>query len=226
LWWFRQQGQLNQYKYAGKSVLDLASGQGGDFGKYIDAGFSRIDGYDINERSINEASSRVVKIKKKYLDTVKINITNRDLSKNVVDPLDIKFDLVATNFAVHYFYNHLNTYIKSVKNNIKKGGHLLLTLFDGELVKDIKTDNYELKKISNKELSVFIKDSILDVPEKEPIVDIKDLIKKLEDSGLKLVENVNFKDMYPKWQTSGKNSMSKDEKTLSFMNVVLVFKSV
>jgi hypothetical protein len=211
-------------KYISSSVLDLASGQGGDFGKYLDNNVNLIHGYDINAKSIKEATSRIMKIDKKHKD-VKINIFQQDLNKEVVKPSNTKFGLVVTNFAFHYFYKNLDTYLTSVKNNISKGGHLLLTFFDGSLVKDIKTEFYDLKIIKD-ELCVHIKDSILNKPEKEPIVDVNLVIKYFEKNGLKLVENVNFKDIYPEWKNIGKNSMSKDEKILSFMNLVLVFKSI
>jgi SAM-dependent methyltransferase len=210
-------------KYISNSVLDLASGQGGDFGKYLDNNVSLINGYDINAKSIKEATSRIMKIDKKHKD-VKINIFQQDLNKEVVKPGNTKFGLVVTNFAFHYFYKNLDNYLKSVKNNIAKGGHLLLTFFDGSLVKDIKTEFYDLKIVKD-ELCVHIKDSILNKPEKEPIVDVNLVVNYFEKNGLKLVENLNFKDIYPEWEKC-KNSMSKDEKTLSFMNVVLVFKSI
>lgn len=211
-------------KYISNSVLDLASGQGGDFGKYLDNNVNLIHGYDINAKSIKEATSRIMKIDKKHKD-VKINIFQQDLNKEVVKSGNTKFGLVVTNFAFHYFYKNLDTYLTTVKNNIAKGGHLLLTFFDGSLVKDIKTEFYDLKIVKD-ELCVHIKDSILNKPEKEPIVDVDLVIKYFEKNGLKLVENVNFQDIYPEWKNIGKNSMSKDEKTLSFMNLVLVFKSV
>jgi hypothetical protein len=209
-------------KYKSKSVLDLASGQGGDFGKYVDNDFSFIEAYDINEKSIREATSRSMKIDKKHKD-VKINISKLDLTKEVVKPSNTKFGLVVTNFAFHYFYKNLDNYLKSVLNNISKGGHLILTFFDGSLVKNIETDTFKLKK-SGDELSVQIKDSILDKPEKEHIVDVNLVINFFEKNGLFLVENVNFKDLYNEWKSLGKNTLSNDEKTLSFMNVVLVFK--
>lgn len=39
-------------KYAGKSVLELACGKGGDLGKYIDAGFTRLLGFDYSRDNI------------------------------------------------------------------------------------------------------------------------------------------------------------------------------
>ena len=71
-----------------------------------------------------------------------------------------------------------------------------------------------------------LKDQVFDDMTKHRVSAFDGLDPKFVNYLQKNVENVNFKDMYPKWQTSGKNSMSKDEKTLSFMNVVLVFKSL
>ena len=114
-------------KYKAKSVLDLAVGKGGDFGKYLDSGFTDIHGYDINGDSIKEATSRSLKITKKNGPTVNINLQVRDLSKQSVE-LDNKVDLVVCNFAFHYFIGNLPTFMKSV-SNLKKGGHFLLSFF-------------------------------------------------------------------------------------------------
>lgn len=210
-------------KFRGRTVLDLASGQGGDFGKYIDSGFTRIDAYDINSKSIKEASLRSSKIMKKYGQNVTINISKIDLNKKQVPDLGVKTDLVVTNFAFHYFYKNMEVYIKSVKNNLTNGGFLLMTFFDGELVKNIKNENYELI-VENDQVEVRIKDSILDTPDKENIVDIKTVVNFLKSNGLVLVENVNFRDLYQDWKKLGRNSLTKEEKDLSFLNVALVFR--
>jgi SAM-dependent methyltransferase len=213
-------------KYKGKSVLDMASGKGGDFGKYIDSGFLRIDGYDINAESVKESLSRVVSKTTKTLDNVNITVTVKDLTKEIISS-NVKFDLVVTNFAFHYFYKTLDIYLKSVTGNLKKGGHLILTFFDGNSLTDIKNKNFEIKKISKEKVSVYIKDSVLNKPEIEYIVDPENVIILFEKNGLKLVENFKFEEMYPKWKkVYSKNSMSSDEKYLSFLNVALVFKAV
>jgi hypothetical protein len=121
----------------------------------------------------------------------------------------------------------LDIYLKSVTGNLKKGGHLILTFFDGNSLTDIKNKNFEIKKISKEKVSVYIKDSVLNKPEIEYIVDPENVIILFEKNGLKLVENFKFEEMYPKWKkVYSKNSMSSDEKYLSFLNVALVFKAV
>jgi phosphoserine aminotransferase len=162
---------------------------------------------------------------KKYGQNVSINITKIDLNKKQVPDLGVKTDLVVTNFAFHYFYKNMEVYIKSVKNNLTSGGFLLMTFFDGELVKDIKNENYELI-VENDQVEVRIKDSILDTPDKENIVDIKTVVNFLKSNGLVLVENVNFRDLYQDWKKLGRNSLTKEEKDLSFLNVALVFRMV
>lgn len=210
-------------KYKAKSVLDLAVGKGGDFGKYLDAGFTEIYGYDINGESIKEATSRSLKITKKNGPTVNINLQVRDLSKQSVE-LSSKVDLVVCNFAFHYFIEALPTFMKNV-SNLKKGGHFLLSFFDGDLVKDMKTSEYEIKKVGKNKISVWMKDSVLSKPEVEYLVDIPGIIEEFKKHGLKLVSNENFKQKYENWhKIDSKNTLTESEKALSFLNTTLVFK--
>jgi ubiquinone/menaquinone biosynthesis C-methylase UbiE len=210
-------------KYKGKTVLDLAVGKGGDLGKYNSSGFSYIEGYDINSKSIKEAISRASTMSNKSNSNISVKLNTLDLSKNIIPEPKSKFDLVVSNFAFHYFYETLDVYLKTVKNNLKKGGHLLLTFFDGSKIDNIKTKNYEIKKINKKQISVWIKDSVLNKPEIEFIVDVDHVVDLFEKNGLELVEKTDFEDFYKKW-TKSSNKLSDEEKRMSFLNVALVFK--
>ena len=210
-------------KYKGSSVLDLACGKGGDFGKYVDSGFDKIFGFDINKDSIKEATMRASSITKKKGENVVIKLETRDLIKMHVK-LDIKVDLAVCNFAFHYFYKDLDSFLKSVNLNLKKGGYLLLTFFDGSLLKEMKTNDYEVKKVGLDKISVWMKDSVLSKPELEYIVDVENVISIFQKNGLMIEEKVNFKKLYESWSKIGKNSLTKQEKDLSFMNNVMVFK--
>jgi SAM-dependent methyltransferase len=212
-------------KYKSKSVLDLAVGKGGDLGKYNDSGFSIVHGYDIDIPSIKEAKQRADMISKKQGNNIEITLEVKDLIKNSIPSGKIKFDLIVTNFAFHYFYKSLPTYIKTVTNNLKNGGHLILSFFKGEKLIETKNNLYEIKKISTDKVSVWMKDSVLNKPTVEYIVDVNSVIKKFKKFGLLLVENVEFKELYPEWQKyTSKNILSVEEKKLSFINNILVFK--
>lgn len=210
-------------KYKGSFVLDLACGKGGDFGKYVDSGFNKIFGFDINKDSIKEATARASAITKKKGENVEIKLETRDLIK-MHAKLDTNVDLVVCNFAFHYFYNNLDSFLKSVDLNLKKGGYLLLTFFDGSLVKEMKTKDYEIKKVGLDKISVWMKDSVLSKKELEYIVDVENVISVFQKAGLSIQEKVNFKKLYDSWSKIGKNSLTKQEKDLSFMNNVMVFK--
>lgn len=213
-------------KYKGRSVLDLASGKGGDLGKYVDSGFNLINGYDIDPVSVKEATSRAMGITKKAGANVSIHMSTQDLVKTSVSPSETKFDLVVSNFAFHYFYKSLDIYLKSVKSNIKKGGKLMLTFFDGDLVKATKTCDYEIKMIGADKISVWMKDSVLNKPEIEYIVNVKTVVDMFKKHGLELVEKVEFKNIYGNWEKiDKKNKLTTDEKALSFLNVVMVFEA-
>ena len=209
-------------KYKGKTVLDLAVGKGGDLGKYNSSGFSYIEGYDIDSKSIKEAICRASMMTNKSNSNISVKLNTLDLSKNIIPEPKTKFDLVVSNFAFHYFYETLDIYLKTIKNNLKNGGHLLLTFFDGSKIDNIKTKNYEIKKVNKKQISVWIKDSVLNKPELEFIVDIDYVVNLFKKNGLELVEKVDFEDFYKKWSRS--NKLSDEEKKMSFLNVALVFK--
>jgi SAM-dependent methyltransferase len=211
-------------KYKGKSVLDLACGKGGDFGKYVDTGFNFVYGFDIDNESIKEATSRSLKIAKKNGTNITISVEERNLILKPV-MLNTKVDLVICNFAFHYFYKSLPTFLESVNGNIKKGGYLILSFFNGSLIKDMKTADYEIKKSGSNKISVWMKDSVLNKPELEYIVDIPTVVSEFKKSGLEMVSNEPFKEKYSKWQKiDSKNMLSTSEQNLSFLNVVLVFK--
>lgn len=208
--------------YKGKSVLDLAIGKGGDLGKYNSSGFTYIEGYDIDTSSIKEASCRASVMSSKSNSNISVKLHTQDLVKNEVPSSRVKFDLVVSNFAFHYFYNSLDIYIKSVKNNLKQDGHLLLTFFDGSKIKNMKTKTYEIKKINDKQISVWMKDSVLNKPEIEYIVDTEVVIQEFNKNGLVLVEKTDFESYYPNWSRT--NNLSQEEKDLSFLNIAMVFK--
>jgi hypothetical protein len=70
-----------------------------------------------------------------------------------------------------------------------------------------------------------MKDSVLNKPELEYIVDIPTVVSEFKKSGLEMVSNEPFKEKYGKWQKiDSKNMLSTSEQNLSFLNVVLVFK--
>ena len=206
-------------KCKGNSVLDLACGKGGDFGKYIDSGFKTIVGFDINNESLTEAKSRAESfLKKEENNGISISVNHIDLTKKSAK-IEGKVDLVVCNFAFHYFYKNLDLFIKSVLDNTNPGSKVLLTFFDKTKVKPQENDFWYIKPVGNDRIEVFIKGSVLDKPETEYLVDVDDVISKFGEKDIVLTERRNFSEFSKSW----KQKLSKEEKLLSFMNDVLVF---
>lgn len=210
----------------GHSVLDLASGKGGDFGKYRDMGLSYVEGYDIDQESVEESKIRSVDIAKDAKNSIEFKLTQLDLNAGVLNT-SRTFDIITCNFAFHYFYNNLGTIIQTLQNNSKIGTKLVMTLFDGKKVKEQNNGSFKLEIIDGGKVKVYIKDSVLEEPAVEYIVDLENLISILSTAGFSLDENTSFKDLYPEWVGKSRlNVLSSDEKALSFMNNALVFSRV
>lgn len=199
-------------KRIGLNVLDLACGKGGDFGKYNTNKVKYVEAYDVSDVSLIEARRRAEKFDTKF------NIIQQDLNTFPIKT-KVKFDIVVCNFAFHYFYKNMTKIINKISTLCKPGAKILFTLFDGKLVKDIKGNNFYIKKIGKDKVEVYIQDSVLGIPTVEYIVNIDTLVKKMEKKGLILQENTNFSEFYDKW---GLN-LTKEEKILSFMNNALIF---
>lgn len=219
---------LNKYVNEPSTLLDLASGKGGDILKWKqNKNIKSVIGYDIDEDSVKEAKKRLKNINVKI--PVRFKVT--DLSKNVVK-CDKKHDVITSHFAFHYFFRNkktLDTILESIDNCSKIGSTLILTLLDGSKIEDVRRDDYRLTildphKKSNygKRVEVFIKGSVLDKPEIEYLVQPKFLEKKLKDVGFKLIESKSFSELYDK----DKFNLSNDEKRYSFMNRIYVFKKI
>lgn len=216
---------INKYKPKSYgSVLDVACGKGGDLHKYINSNFNYIEGYDINEDSIKEAKRRASEAmnsnKNKNLEIV---LKVQDLNKTPINS-SRKFDMVVCNFAFHYLYKKMDLFLKNVMNNTKSGSIITLSFFNNSLLKNIKTETYEIKKTGTSKVCVWIKDSVLNKKETEDIVDLPVMIEYFLSNGLVLLDNMNFSELYKDWQSKdSSNMLSEDERNLSFMNNVLVF---
>lgn len=125
-------------------LLDLCSGRGGDMFKWNKLCIGRVYGIDSDKASFLEAINRYIK-NKKQLKSTKISFFN--FSVTDCDRMDAiiegkKMSIVSCMFGLHYFtysYIILDNVIRSISNNLKKGG-----LFIG-----IAPDELYLKKLLN-----------------------------------------------------------------------------
>lgn len=149
-----------------------------------------------------------------------------------------KFDLATCFFAIHYFFKDdrsLNTFISNLTENLKTGGTFMMTTFDEKTLSsyDYNIDT-PLLKISKKKdfpretpydraIDVWIKDTVLDVPREEYIVNFDFLVKKMEQNGFKLIKTGLHDEFYGEWKTK-RNGLNDIEKFMCFLNRYAIFK--
>lgn len=224
-------------KYATKVdfLLDLSSGKGGDMKKWIDNGIKKVVGYDIDKKAVDEANRRLSELNK--INT-KIEFKILDLSKFVV--LEKNVDVITSMFAFHYMFQNeegFHTIMKTLVTNLKIGGYFIGCIFDSdEILKllssgNFNDDNFSIKLLSTTEtkfgntIEVFIKNTVLNVPTKEYIVDFKFLISMMEKNGFQLIETKMFSRLYKNWRNNVR-FLSRKERTLSFLNRTFVFRRI
>lgn len=203
------------------SLLDLACGKGGDLNKWIsNKNIAKVNGYDINEKSIIEAKRRLATMKVKR-PIITFNVQNlATIPLNCED----KYDYITSFFAFHYFFHSqktLNTILKSIDSCSKKDTVLVLALFNGDKIIDVKDKNYSITKLDidkkgnyGHRVSVYIAGSVLNTPTIEYIVKPNFLIKKMKTINFELIEQKDF-DINSK--------LSQAERYLSSLNTIFVF---
>jgi len=220
-----KQYYIDKYITKPSNVLDLASGKGGDLHKWKrNKNIKYVQGYDNDQESINEARKRLNKIK---INTP-IFFNKKDLNKEILQKHKKNFDIITSFFAFHYFFNNKKTIsiiTKSIDNNSSTGTILILTLFDGDKIKNIgnvENDLFSLKlNKTNKKVKVYIKDSVLNEPRVENIVSPETLKNTLDKIKFKLIEQVPFKQLYTTLLQD--DGLTETEKKLSFLNNVYIF---
>lgn len=219
-------------------LLDLASGKGGDLHKWIDANIQNVDGYDINQASVNEANRRLYQLPPSNIN-IKFHLL--DLSKNILDNNSSPYDAITSMFAFHYFFESEDTFyniMETILNNLKIDGYFICCMFDGDRVHDkvnegFLTDNFllTLKKTNSSAfgniLGVQLKETVLDTETDEYIVHPKSFVNILQAYGFELVESQTFDTLYPLWaQEHHKNTLNKYDQEVSFLNRYYVFKRI
>ena len=140
--------------YYGK-LLDLCCGRGVDINKIKKARYAEVVGMDIDYKNIKEAQelfkSMIIPPPKAYYirgDSSKLifpeqasGITEADkiYTKKYI-PSKYLFDTVSLQFCFHYFFENeitLRTIIQNINDNLKIGGFVIGTTFDGERVNNL-----------------------------------------------------------------------------------------
>ena len=235
-------------KVAPKSVgrlLDIACGKGGDLSKWVNAGYREIVSIDIDKACIDYAityyndfvndNKPIVKfmigdMSKAIFPDYAIADGNRVLVNEFKENIPAKymFDVVSSQFCLHYFFESeikLRTLLRNVNDNLKIGGYMIGTCFDGERVKDAlgksssidgHLDGKLIWKIDklysgavfnsprsqfNKMIDVFV--SSIGVAHKEALVNFNFFEKMMEEYGFKKVMITNFSKLFDEFK-SGK----------------------
>lgn len=215
---------LEQYATIPKTrLLDLACGKGGDIPKWLhNNNITFVKGYDINSQSIQEAKRRLAQLNR--IKRKKIYFYVENLSTRIIDCREFPYDIITSNFALHYFFKNestLKSILQTIQNCSKQGTFLILTLFDGSRIKkSIKTDEFNIKLCSDKEIEVSLKDSVLHQPEIEYLVTPQDLIAALEKISFVPREIIPF-NAFKKFET-----LSENEQLFSGLNNLYVFERV
>ena len=155
LLYFSSPSYINEYTtgYHGK-ILDLCCGNGADFKKIKRAKYAEIVGMDYDYNNIKEAqerfkSSAIPPPKAYYIrgDSSKLIFPDTDSGFTEADKIYTKkyiptkylFDTVSLQFCFHYFFKDeisLRTLIQNINDNLKIGGFVVGTTFNGERINE------------------------------------------------------------------------------------------
>ena len=156
LFYLTSPNYIHEYKSGinGK-LLDLCCGRGVDINKIKDARYAEIVGIDKDYKNIKDAQEWYKtmipspKPKAYYVrgDTSKLIFPNQDCGISEFDKENLKkfiptkymFDTVSLQFCFHYFFESeitLRTIIQNMNDNLKIGGFVVGTTFDGQRIYD------------------------------------------------------------------------------------------
>jgi len=126
---------ISTFAPPGGSLLDLATGRGGDISKWVHAGLRYVKGYDLSPEEISEARRRLLSYDTKGT-TIEFETTDRIGSRRFMDPRG-PYDVVACMFALQYFYRSqetLDALLENVSMNLREGGYFVGTVPDGKRI--------------------------------------------------------------------------------------------
>ena len=201
--------KLELYRqFIGNRVLEYAGGRGGDIRKLMTLGAKELVLLDIASNGLIEAERRY-----KELDgNMKATFIKANGRSNIRNLVKGKFDLISIMFAFHYFVNS-DAVFKNLHDLCRKGGYVMITCFDKDLVEEMNTNAFRIK--FDKDTKIMVYAETIGEHE-EYLVDFKWLVEQM--SGFKVVFDKRFRD-FVGW----KGHMGNDEKKFSWMNRAIVF---
>jgi mRNA (guanine-N7-)-methyltransferase len=137
---------INTFAPRQGTLLDLATGRGGDIAKWTHAGLRYVKAYDLSPAEIAEARRRLQSYDTKGT-TIEFETTDRIGLRSFQDPKG-PFDVVSCMFAAQYFYKSTETLealLENVSKNLRDGGYFIGTVPDGKRILKLldRKDLYE-----------------------------------------------------------------------------------
>ena len=149
------------------SVLDLGCGTGGDITKWVPNRISYYLGMDVSKTAVEKAHERWEKIAKQKLPADFINVggaaKESAFFRNIDD--NIYFDLVSSQFVIHYMFSKqsdVENLFKNISKRLCKDGYFICSIPDADVMvkrirsKGVKNENGELV-LGNKFYSIKFK---------------------------------------------------------------------
>ena len=244
-------------------LIEFASGRGGDIPRWKKYGFKKVTAIEYYMVSIEEAKDRFKKVQRPKPYTV---FLRGDLSKLIFPnyeagqtesnkinlkkflPLQNAFDLLSVQFAIHYFFQNeitVRTIMQNINDNLKVGGLVIGTCFDGEKIfnslkgksklKGIDKNGdllwsiekkYNIRKLAvtknslGREINVFVKS--IGTEQLEYLVNFNYMDSLFEEYGFKKIKVESFSDIYDRHDFE----LEDYEKDFSFMYNSFVYQKV
>ena len=183
----KPKGLCDQFNNSNLSILDLCCGRGGDLGKWAKNGIAHYVGVDLSEALVEEAKRRYTESHVNRgggqqrggrgganQQVFKAVFMVNDAA-NPHDPLDkvlkhelvlqdikdkIMFDIVSTQFAIHYMFESqkkLGDYLKNVSDRLEPGGFFIGTTVDSdELIYRVRQQGSKDNTIQNDFMTIIL----------------------------------------------------------------------
>ena len=184
------------------------------------------------------------------LDSVSKSIMKKSLFSKY------QFDIMSTFFSLTYFYENemsIRSFFQNVNDNLKIGGYLIGTCFDGQRVIELFGKKKELegkkngkviwkiekmyrngifdysKPLFGKKINVFI--SSIGKSFQEHLVNFEYFKTLASEYNLELIEDKSFEELYTNMSSKKNysnivNGITEDEKIFSFLNRSFIFKKI
>jgi SAM-dependent methyltransferase len=191
-----------------KSLCELGIGRGADVSRIVrncTGEFERLLGIDVDSDGLAECRKRWLAQRQNNTERLDIELERVDLSDGEAcaalgSMLRNQFDLVVSNFSLHYFHETMPTFLNSI---LRPGGVFVATLFDMDRVKTLVPevgnvftfsvdgeDVARIRRASDQSVGVWM-DSI-GKEHVEKLVDITAFCQSMGGAGFEIVTDRNF----------------------------------